>query len=135
MPRKCCVEKYRSMHFGTDENVTVFSFPADNDECDKWIQAFTTNEIINVTKCNGVYEKHVPTEYEKIWKKDSNGLCNPAPLLKDLLYRNFHQFRLLVTFENGKRSVIYPVAPIRNQHVIDQPGANLTTKNCFHCSC
>lgn len=102
MPRKCCVEKYRSMHFGTDENVTVFSFPADNDECDKWIQAFTPNEIINVTKCNGVYEKHVPTEYEKIWKKTAMDFVILRLFLKYLLHRNFRQFYFLVTFENGK---------------------------------
>ena len=52
MPRKC-VGKCRSRYSGTDENATVFSFPTDNDECERWIRVLS-NTINNVTKCSGV---------------------------------------------------------------------------------
>ena len=83
MLRKCCVEKYRLIHFGTAGNVTSFSFPTDDDGCDKWIQALP-NTIINVTKCIGVYEKDLPTEYEKIRKKASDGSRNHVPLFEGI---------------------------------------------------
>ena len=41
------------MFCGTDEKVTLFSFPTDNDECVKWIRGFP-NIINNVTKFMGV---------------------------------------------------------------------------------
>ena len=37
MPRKRCFRKCWWMYCGTDENITVFNFSTDNDECDKWI--------------------------------------------------------------------------------------------------
>ena len=37
IPRKYYVGKCRSMDSGTNEKFTVFSVPADNDKCDRWI--------------------------------------------------------------------------------------------------
>ena len=47
--------KYIGVYSRVDEKFTVFSFPTDNDECDKCIQALP-NTINNATKYTGVFE-------------------------------------------------------------------------------
>lgn len=58
------------MHSATDEKVNVFSFPTDNNKCDRCVRALSNTT--NVTKYIGVREKHWPNGYEKIRKKVSN---------------------------------------------------------------
>ena len=53
MPRKCYVGKCRSMYSGTDEKVTVFGFPKDNDEFNRRIRTLP-NAMNNATKYTGV---------------------------------------------------------------------------------
>ena len=78
------------MYCGTDENITVFSFSTDNDECDKWIWALP-NTIIDITKYIGVSEKHWPTGYEKIRKKAATELVTHCLYLNRLLNHTFHK--------------------------------------------
>ena len=90
MPRKCCVGKCRLVCSGTDEKVPGFSFPTNNDECNRWIRALPYT-INNVTKYISAYEKHWPTRYEKIRKKGSDRTRNPPSIFEGFLNRIFHK--------------------------------------------
>ena len=77
------------MHSATDEKVNVFSFPTDNNKCDRCVRALSNTT--NVTKYigvrekhwpNGVREKHWPNGYEKIRKKGSNILYNSPSIFE-----------------------------------------------------
>ena len=62
--------KYIGVYSRVDEKFTVFSFPTDNDECDKCIQALP-NTINNATKYTGVFEidrgsRIVPKEKQEV---------------------------------------------------------------------
>lgn len=68
------------MHSATDEKVNVFSFPTDNNKCDRCVRALSNTT--NVTKYIGVREKHWPNGYEKIGKKGSNILYNSPSIFE-----------------------------------------------------
>lgn len=60
MPRKCCVAHCKSNYESTDEKVTVYQFPKDSQEKDRWI-ASLPNVIDKVTPHIGVCVKHWPS--------------------------------------------------------------------------
>ena len=94
------------MYSATDGKITIFSFPADNDEFEKQIRA-STHTINNVTKYIGVCEKHSPTGHEKIRKKGSDRPRNSLSIFEGIL-KSF----LLQTLYSLSRKV-YAVGPNR----------------------
>ena len=72
------------MYDGTVEKVSVFSFPSEEEECSKWINALP-NKIQKVTKTIGVCEKHWPPGYETVRKKGFNRPKTPPSVFIGIL--------------------------------------------------
>jgi hypothetical protein len=67
MGRKCCVVGCKSNYLSTKEYIPVYTFPADKEECARWVAALPF-QINNITVHIGVCRKHWPehTQMKKI---------------------------------------------------------------------
>ena len=69
MPKKCCVyacrTNYNSEKTKGCDKLSVFRFPTNTDEQQKWIQA-VPNANLKVTKSTVICELHWPDNFEKV---------------------------------------------------------------------
>ena len=63
MPRKCSVGECRSKYLINPMKVTVYSFPTDKEEWERWVNALP-NKIEKATKYMGVCADHWPKGFD-----------------------------------------------------------------------
>jgi len=67
MGRKCCVVGCKSNYLSTKEYIPVYTFPADKEECARWVAALPfqiNNIIVHIVVCRKHWPEH--TQMKKI---------------------------------------------------------------------
>ena len=70
MPRKCCTmfdgKPCKSNYDSTEEKVTVYSFPKEASEQERWVPNLPNKLTCNISKNIGVCAKHWPVDCAKV---------------------------------------------------------------------
>ena len=85
MVKTCAVGMCKSGYKGTPKGTTIFSFPTDTDECEKWIKALPNKIDADKNLDNiGVCIRHWPDDFPSINKKGRKKPANPPSVFDDV---------------------------------------------------
>ena len=90
MPRKCCVIHCKGNYDSSDSKVTVYGFPNEEEERNRWVRALP-NTIKKVTQYIGICASHWPEDTEMVKIKRYNRPINPPSIFPNCLPSNFIQ--------------------------------------------